>query len=238
MNTMDLPESGYHTSPRNSSMNPMYASGAMPSTPYKRARTRRTASGSSTVPKEVKSYVKSAIMRNIEIKERAYVDNFTVTNNTGLSLAYPAQGVTNQLRIGDEIRLQSVRVRGIMANVDAASTPRFFRMLVYMSRSQTLLPFTDLFYGVSATQVPAIVNPNYLKLLADKTWKFDVGNGLINSFDITIPLNNKKVTFDEGTIIPEQETIHIHFFQCDGAATPINNGVRVTYDAILRFRDA
>jgi len=224
------------TSPYMSSS--MYGTGPMPSTPYKRARSRGTASGSSSVPKEVKKYVKSAIMRNIEIKERAYVDNFTVTNNTGLSLAYPAQGVTNQLRIGDEIRLHSVRVRGVMANVDSASTPRFMRMLVYMSRSQTLLPFTDLFYGVSATQVPAIVNPNYLKLLSDKTWKFDVGNGLINHFDITIPLNNKKITFDEGTVIPEQETIHIHFFQCDGSATPINNGVRVTWDTILRFRDA
>lgn len=216
----------------------MYDPSTPPSTPRKRARTDGPSTSRASVPKEVKQYVNAVMKRNIEIKERAYVDNQTSTNNTGLSLAYPAQGVTNQLRIGDEIRLHSVRIRGIIANVLVSTAPTFFRMIVYMSRSTTLLPFTDLFYGVPATQVPPIVNPNYLKVLKDKTWCLDVGNGLTSSFDMVMPLWNKKITFDEGTIIPEQETIHIHYFQCDSAGTPVNNAARVTYDVILRFRDA
>lgn len=217
----------------------MYDPSTPPSTPRKRPRTASTSGGRSGVPKEVKQYVNAVLKKNIEIKEKAYVDNQTSTNNTGLSLAYPAQGVTNQLRIGDEIRLHSIRVRGICANISASSaTPVLLRMIVYMSRSTTLLPFTDLFYGVPATQVPPIVNPNYLKVLKDKTWPLDVGNGVSKVFDLAMPLWNKKITFDEGTIIPEQDTIHIHFFQCDISGTPVNNAARVTYDAILRFRDA
>lgn len=217
----------------------MYEPGTVPSTPRKRARSSGTAStGTPPVPKEVKQYVNSVLKRNIEIKERAYVDNFTQTNNTGLNVQYPGQGVTNQLRIGDEIRLHSFRVRGCIANQLVSTQPVFFRMLIYMSRSPALLPFTDLFYGATSTQIPSIVNTNYLKLLKDVTWCLDVGNGLISKFDYTIPLWNKKITFDEGTVFPEQDTIHVHFFQCDPLATPVNGSARVTYDAILRFRDA
>jgi len=212
--------------------------GTVPHTPRKRARTASTSRPSTSVTPDVKKYVNAVLKRNIEIKERSYVDNFTTTNNTGLSLTYPVQGVTNSQRIGDEIRLHSVRIRGCISNQSTQNTPHFFRMLVYMSRSQSIIPFTDLFYGLPSTQVPAVVNTNYVKLLVDKTYKFDVGNGLLEAFDIMVPLYNKKISFDEGTTTPEQDTIHIHFFQCDGLAVPVNGAVRVTYDALLRFRDA
>lgn len=216
----------------------MYASSTPPSTPRKRSRTASTSRSSTSVPKEVKQYVNAVLKRNIEIKEKSYVDNFTQTNNTGLSLIYPGQGVANGLRIGDEIRLQELRVRGIMGNLFADNTPHFMRMVVYMSRSTGLLPFTDMFYGLTSTQVPAILNPNYLKILVDKTYKFDGAQAIIQNFDIRVSLRNKKITFDENTVSPEQETIHIHFFQCDKFATPVNNGVCVNYDVILRYRDA
>jgi len=217
----------------------MYDPSTPPNTPRKRARTSSTAGGGSApIPKEVKQYVNSVMKRNIEIKEKVFVDQFTSTNNNGLSLTYPGQGVSNQLRIGDEIRLHSVRVRGIVANVLPSTAPHFGRMLVYMSRSTSILPFTDIFYGATSTQIPAMVNTNYLKLLKDVTWPLDVGNGLIHKWDITVPLYNKKITFDEGSTTPEQETIHIHFFQCDSLGTPVNGSVRVTYEALLRFRDA
>ncbi len=216
----------------------MYDPSTPPSTPRKRARPSSTARSSTSVPKEVKQYVNAVLKRNIEIKEKSYVDNFTSTNNTGLSLVYPGQGVTNQLRIGDEIRLHSVRVRGIVANITGGTVPHYFRMMVYMSRSTGLVPFTDLFYGIPSTQIPAIVNTNFVKLLKDVTMELDVGNGLLKHYDYVIPLWNKKITFDEGTTTPEQETIHIHFFQCDSIGTPVNGSVRTTYDAILRFRDA
>lgn len=190
------------------------------------------------VPATVKKYINDKIKTNIETKERAYVDNFHVLNNVGLSMQYPVQGVANNQRIGDEIKLQSLRVRGIVANTSTVAN-HFYRMLIYKSRSTSLLPFTDLFYGLSSTQIPAIVSPNYLTVLMDKTWALENnGSGAMKNFDFKIPLRNMKVTFDEGTTIPKQETIHIHVFQCDQQGTPVNNQCRVTYDAILRFKDA
>jgi len=204
----------------------------------KRARSSSMQTDGEHVPASVKKYVKGVLSRNIEIKERVYVDNFTQTNNTGLSLAYPAQGVSNSERIGDEIRLHSIRIRAIVANLSAIGVNHYFRCIVYMSRSTSLLGFTDLFYGTPATQVPAIVNPNFLRLLADKTWVFDTAQKELDLWDLTIPLRNKKITFDNNSTTPKQDTIHLHFFQCDNLGTPVNNQCRVTYDVVLRFRDA
>jgi len=205
--------------------------------PTKRARSSSVQTSGEHVPASVKKYVKAVLNRNIEIKERAYVDNFTQLNNVGLSLVYPSQGTANSERIGDEIRLHSLRIRALCANISTIAN-HSFRVIVYMSRSQTLLPFTDLFYGLSATQIPAIVNQNYLRLLADKTYLFDLGSVDQALMDVTVPLRNKKITFDNNTTTPKQETIHIHFFQCDQLGTPVNNQCRVTYDVVLRFRDA
>lgn len=190
------------------------------------------------VSKSVKKYVSQKLKKSVETKERAYVDNFYVLNNNGLSFQYPTQGVSNQQRIGDEIKLQSLRVRGIVANTSTVAN-HFYRMIIYKSRSTSLLPFTDLFYGLSSTQIPAIINPNYLTVLKDKTWNLEInGNGAMKSFDYTIPLRNMKVSFDEGTTVPKQDTLHIHVFQCDQMGTPVNNQCRITFDAILRFKDA
>lgn len=190
------------------------------------------------VSQSVKRYVNQKIKSNVETKERAYVDNFHVLNNVGLSFQYPTQGVSNQQRIGDEIKLQSLRVRGIVANVSTVAN-HFYRMVIYKSRSTTILPFTDMFYGLSSTQIPAILNNNYMTVLSDRTWALENnGSGALKSFDITIPLRNMKVTFDEGTTTPKEETLHLHVFQCDQQGTPVNNQCRITYDAILRFKDA
>jgi len=155
-----------------------------------------------------------------------------------LSLVYPAQGVANSERIGDEIRLHSLKVRGITANLSSIGVNHYLRCIVYMSRSTSLLAFTDLFYGLPATQVPAIVNQNYLRLLADKVWMFDTAQAELGFWEQTIPLRNKKITFDNNTTTPKQDTIHFHFFQCDNLGTPVNNQARVVYDVVLRFRDA
>jgi len=200
--------------------------------PYKRRAAKKE-----DVPTSVKKYVKTVLNRNIEIKERAYVDNFTQTNNTGLSLVYPSQGTANSERIGDEIRLHSMRLRGLVSHLSTI-TPHNFRCIVYMSRSLTGLPFTDLFYGTPSTQIPSILNPNYLRILYDETMSFDLGAESQGMIDVTIPLQNKVITFDLNSTVPKQDSIHIWFFQCDNLATPVNGQCRITYDVLLRYRDA
>lgn len=142
-----------------------------------------------------KQQVKTLIGRNLENK--FFIANYTGSVSTTPDLqpiAFPAQGTTDNNRIGDEIKMKSLRIHlQILKNSAATTSFEFVRFVIFQWRpsSQFLAPsaaqlfLTDPSTGaISYRSFYSVDTKAEYSILYDKTWTF---NGL--PLDLTHQFN-------------------------------------------------
>lgn len=149
---------------------------------------------------------KVARLVNIETKEANKYNSGTITYNaTIISMVdQVAQGITDNTRVGDSIKVQKLTLKGKIQNTGSSANSQVFRLLLVNDKSNTGAPSTDLFEDSGSNYAP------WSKKNPDNKYKTQVlyDSGIINTvgdtsssvkiIDITVT-PNMHVQYTAGT---------------------------------------
>lgn len=182
---------------------------------------------SPTLVKQIRGIVKNDTKRNSEFKQ--FAADISVVGIYGGSggallthLTPVVQGVADNQRVGDQLTLNSINIRGVMLSGDGATANRFndIRIVVFQYKDSDMNPLvSEMFLSNTVTSAAAQNaysnrNIDYLaeyNFLYDKTYHLDYGlqnasnygqTGILSKhFEIKVPLKwvKKKVQFTAAT---------------------------------------
>lgn len=205
--------------------------------------------------KPTKNFVKavnSVIHKDVETKKQVYISSTTAFNqqisSSGDALRLmPSipQGAANANRVGNEIRLQEVRVRGVITVgldlTDVALTRLGVRLMVLKAKrfmdwiaaqtdfgtSYTRLLETQGTFDGSVQCINCPVNEDYYSCIYDKVFYFSsshVATGGVSTevwnstklFDFKLPyIRNRKLIYDDNYL--SGDSTNFPYFMCFGA---------------------
>jgi len=156
--------------------------------------------GKTTTKRNVKKMISKAIRQASEVKFFDHLHSgLIVTNDLSTTamddILYPPQGVQEQQRVGNKIRIQSVQIRGRFSYINTAGAANKFgvRMLLVQWKpmsngSSSPLASSILSTSTGANQINAPILPNdmhNMTIVFDKTYQLNTSDepGSIKHFE-------------------------------------------------------
>ncbi len=157
--------------------------------------------------------------------ERKFIDqsesdtSIVASASFNMVIGMPAQGLDNDDRIGDKIRLASIRFKGNLKLSASATEGATIRMLVLRVPSTNVdgtAPIAD-FTGLKPNDFLPLQTPYSYKVLKDFT--INIGVGAINSKLVKISLMDKDVVTFDGTGVNDISNHKYYFLGLTDHAT-------------------
>jgi len=193
------------------------------------------AAKTNAVSADVKKYVRKQLQRDLEVKRREYDGFATTSTNTGWVLAYPAQGLSSEERVGDVIIMKHFSMTLNLYNLSAAICT--YRLVVFMADAPSLVTAANLFLGGPGNYIQGHPDTNYVTVLHDQVFQLDIGGGQSAALQKKIKMN-KKISFLLGTQTPKEEYIHVWIGTCDSTGVPSGGLARFVANFQIGFTDA
>lgn len=202
----------------------------------------------------VSGVIKSVIFRMAEKKQ--YSDTTAIGSMSHGSMYTQSvttklvQGTSEATRVGDDVQLSDLRIKGVFASVTTAGTFQYRIMVIASGEEYDVdgttagLVLAEVFnQGITAgTQVNALVNPKACTVLHDEVVNINstitgVSDGAL--VDIVVPLNNQKFRYQSsGSEYGKFKNIYIVTIGWVlGGASGVTNTGSITYNWLLNYRD-
>lgn len=226
--------------------------------PFKRVA-KKSSMRKPITKRDAASIVKRALRKNLEQKmynistSETTVSTLLQGDGTNwFSLVVPTQGTTNFARVGNQIRLQSLDIRGSLHN--NATISNMVRMLIFYFRDNvTVSSASDIFLaGASATDFASItgidsmhypLNNAKMTVLTDSVISLGPAGTYeaVKTFRKRINLKNKLIKFEGNTagVDNQDPQLYALFFAAEaGNDTGVGTTVELSHYSRVSYTDA